>query len=48
MTQTKINLTAFAILIILIILILANRPESNVSQTSDATPPAEASAQALE
>lgn len=45
MTQTKINLTALAILFILI---LANRPESNASQTSDATPPAEASAQALE
>lgn len=45
MTQTKINLTALAILIVLI---LANRPENKASQTSDATPPAESSVQALE
>lgn len=45
MTQTKINLTALAILIVLV---LANRQENNASQTTDATPPAESSTQALE
>lgn len=45
MTQNKINLTALAILIVLM---LANRPENNASQASDATPSAGSSAQALE